>query len=128
MSTVDPTPHLLIVEDDPTNALIAATICERAGYATTLARNGLEALEHLKQRRFDLLLVDVQMPVMDGLTLVKRLRAEPATAELPIIAVTAKAGLTEQRQMLAAGMTAVITKPYHNRQLRQAIAEALEAS
>lgn len=125
MSTTPPKPRILVVEDDPTNALIAATICERIGCDVTVACNGHEALSLFDDQIFDLLLVDIQMPVMDGLTLARALRARPDGAGVPIIAVSAKAGVTDRHAMHAAGMDLVITKPYHNRQLKEAVNRAL---
>lgn len=118
-------PMILIVEDNPTNALIAVTICERAGYAATVACDGLEALARLEEGPYDLILTDVQMPRLDGLALVRRVRADARWVGLPIIAVTARANPAEHGAMHDAGIDQVITKPYHNRELREAIAEAL---
>lgn len=126
MSTTPPKPRILVVEDDPTNALIAATICQRIGCDVSVARNGHEALALFDERTFDLLLVDIRMPVMDGLALVRTLRARPEAAEVPIIAVTARAGADDRHQMREAGMDQVITKPYHNRQLKEAVNRALK--
>lgn len=118
---------ILIVEDNPTNALIAVTICQRAGYQTTVAGDGLEALMRLEEGPYALIVTDVQMPRLDGLAMVRRVRADARWAGLPIIAVTARANPAEHGAMLEAGIDVIITKPYHNRELREAIARALDA-
>jgi CheY-like chemotaxis protein len=125
MSTNASKPRILVVEDDPTNALIAATICQRAGWEVAVARDGQEALALFEATPFDLLLVDVQMPVMDGLTLARTLRRRADGAGLPLVAITARAGLSDHREIREAGFDAVITKPYHNQDLRAAVNRAL---
>ena len=126
MSTKVRQPAILVVEDDPTNALIAATICHRAGYAVQTADNGLAALARLEAQAFDLLLLDMRMPIMDGLELVRHLRADGRWRSVPVVAVTAKADPAEQQVMRDTGVDMVITKPYRNQQLRTAIASALD--
>lgn len=118
--------HILIVEDEPTNAEVAAVICQSAGHSVAFAAHGEEALTLLAQERFDLALVDVQMPVMDGLALTRVIRSTPDFADLPILGVTAKAGAHDQASMREAGMTGVVTKPYRNSTLRQAVQEVLD--
>lgn len=120
--------HILIVEDEPTNAEVAAVICQGAGHTVAFASHGVEALNLLERERFDIALVDVQMPVMDGLTLTRRIRARAEWASLPVLGVTAKAGASDQAAMWDAGMTAVVTKPYRNATLRQAIEDLLGAA
>lgn len=117
--------HILIVEDEPTNAEVAAVICQAAGHTVAFAAHGEEALALLAKERFDLALVDVQMPVMDGLALTRRIRAHPEWRHLPILAVTAKASAVDQGHMWEAGMSHVVTKPYRNSILRQAVEELL---
>lgn len=116
---------ILVVEDNATNALIAVTICARAGYEADVAFDGLEALERLEARRYDLILTDVQMPRLDGLDLVRRVRADERWATVPVIAVTARANPSEHCAMREAGIDRVLTKPYHNHELRDAIAQTL---
>ena len=118
--------HILIVEDEPTNAEVAAVICQSAGHSVVFASHGEEALALLKAERFDLALVDVQMPVMDGIALTRVIRATPDFADLPILGVTAKAGASDQATMREAGMTNVVTKPYRNSTLRQAVQEVID--
>ena len=83
--------YILIVEDDPVGAEVATVICEAAGHTTAHAANGREALERLAAERFDLALVDVQMPEMDGVTLTRIVRADAAYQHMPVLGCTAKA-------------------------------------
>lgn len=109
--------HILIVEDEPINAEVAAVICEGAGHTTRWALNGEEALRQLDEECFDLLLVDALMPVMDGLTFTRRVREMSRHAKVPIIGLTAKASQADLSEMLTAGMNQVLTKPYRNKEL-----------
>jgi CheY-like chemotaxis protein len=118
--------HILIVEDDPIGAEVATIICEAAGHTTVLALGGRQALERLAEAPFDLILLDVQMPELDGLTLTRLLRANPVHADLPILGCTATAGSEALAAMRAAGMTDVVTKPYRNATLRDAVANTLK--
>lgn len=120
--------HILIVEDDPVGAEVATVICEAAGHTTVHALNGRVALGLLAEARFDLVLMDVQMPELDGLALTRMLRADPAHAGLPILGCTAKAGTEAQQAMRDAGMDDVVTKPYRNATLRDAVAAMLARS
>ncbi|HEY9723016.1 MAG TPA: response regulator [Oscillatoriaceae cyanobacterium] len=117
--------HLLIVEDEPTNAELTAFICRRAGHSVRLAPNGLRALELLAAEKFDLAIVDVLMPVMDGLTLTHAVRMNARTADLPIVGLTALAGRDDLAALKQAGMTAVVAKPCRPEVILEAIAAAL---
>lgn len=117
--------HILIVEDEPTNAEMTAFICRRAGHSVRLAPNGLRALELLDAEKFDLAIVDVLMPLMDGATLARAVRMNPRTARLPIVGVTALAGRDDHAALLKAGMTAVVAKPCRAATILDAITAAL---
>jgi CheY-like chemotaxis protein len=86
-----PGQHVLLVEDHAVNRELARELLRIAGVAVTEAHNGLEALEKLEVRRYDAVLMDVQMPVMDGLEAVGAIRARPELEGLPVIAMTAHA-------------------------------------
>jgi CheY-like chemotaxis protein len=118
--------RILIVEDEVTNLEVASVICEAAGHEVSTARNGIEALERLEKQEFDAVLVDYLMPEMDGLALIQRLRAESKWRDLPLLAVTAMASNADQSAMMAAGANAVLTKPFKNRELINAIASVIE--
>ncbi len=122
MEWVKPTPHqmrILLVEDTPANQMLARAVLEHRGHVVEVANNGREALEQIRQRDFDLVLMDVQMPTMDGLTAAQLIRQLPSASqsELPIIAMTGNTGRQDHRQCLKAGMDACITKPMDATQL-----------
>ena len=117
--------HILIVEDDPVGAEVATVICRAAGHTTVHATDGRQALAMLESERFDLALVDVQMPELDGISLTRILRGMAAYDRLPVLGCTAKAGAEALAAMREAGMDDVVTKPYRNATLRDAIAGVL---
>ncbi|MEX0733755.1 MAG: response regulator [Steroidobacteraceae bacterium] len=103
---------VLLVEDNPTNQRVAEIFLERAGCDVVLAADGSEALAVLRDRRVDLVLMDVQMPVMDGLDATRHIRAEvPGGLRIPIVGLTASAMKEQVEACRAAGMDEVIAKP-----------------
>lgn len=105
--------RVLLVEDNEINQLIAAEVLQQAGLEVSIAKNGLEACAHIEKERFDVVLMDVQMPVMDGLEATRRIRANPRTSvRPPIIAMTAHAMARDRDRSLSAGMNDHITKPF----------------
>ncbi len=103
---------VLLVEDNPTNQRVAQLFLERAGCDVVLAADGGEALDVLRERRMDLVLIDVQMPVMDGLEATRRIRAEvTGGARIPIVGLTASAMKEQVEECRAAGMDDVLAKP-----------------
>jgi signal transduction histidine kinase/DNA-binding response OmpR family regulator len=104
--------RVLLAEDNEINAMLATTILEEAGFSVTLAVNGAEAVEAAAVGGYDLILMDVQMPVMDGLQATREIRsAEAGGPRTPIVALTANAMRSDQDACLAAGMDAFISKP-----------------
>jgi CheY-like chemotaxis protein len=105
--------RILVAEDNPTNQKVASSMLKRLGHHADLVGNGGEALDALKLLPYDLVLMDVQMPEMDGLEASRRFRAlERGTGRhLPIIAMTAHASLADRERCLDAGMDDFITKP-----------------
>jgi CheY-like chemotaxis protein/nitrogen-specific signal transduction histidine kinase/HPt (histidine-containing phosphotransfer) domain-containing protein len=103
---------VLLVEDNPVNQRVAQLFLERAGCDVVLAADGGEALEVLRERRMDLVLMDVQMPVMDGLEATRRIRTEvTGGARIPIVGLTASAMKEQVEACRAAGMDDVLAKP-----------------
>ncbi|AVV85224.1 sensor histidine kinase [Shewanella putrefaciens] len=102
---------VLLVEDNFINQQVATELLKSAGYEVVLADNGQVALDIIDSRPFDAVLMDIQMPVMDGLTAARALRERYSPEELPIIAMTAHAMSGDREKSLAAGMNAHITKP-----------------
>ena len=101
------------MEDNPVNQKLATLLLEKRGHSVVVAKNGLEAVERHKSGDFDLILMDVQMPEMDGLEATRVIRgSEHATGKrIPIIAMTAHAFKKDQQACLEAGMDAYVSKP-----------------
>jgi len=121
------TPVVLVVDDDEDNIRIISTMLLARGYEVRLARDGRGAIESIRQQRPDLVLLDVMMPVMDGMQVLDVIRAEPSMTSLPVILVTAK---TEDQDLLdgyRAGAQYYVTKPFTSRQLLYAVSLVLGA-
>jgi PAS domain S-box-containing protein len=120
--------HVLLVEDNKMNQRLATIVLQNLGFGITLASNGLEALEALDQSVPDIVLMDVQMPEMDGFEATRRIRnhPNPEIRKLPIIALTAHALHQDVAECLAVGMNAFVGKPFQSEQLYSKIMELLE--
>lgn len=103
--------HILVVEDNPTNQELARELLNLHGMKADIADNGLEALQYLKFRKYDGILMDCQMPVMDGYTATKHIRSMEEFSGIPIIAMTANALTGDKEKVLRAGMNDHIAKP-----------------
>jgi CheY-like chemotaxis protein/HPt (histidine-containing phosphotransfer) domain-containing protein len=103
--------NLLLVEDNEINQQVAQELLEGFGIKVTIAENGEEAIALLKREHFDVVLMDMQMPVMDGITATREIRKIPQLSNLPIIALTANVMVSEQKEFLEAGMNDHIGKP-----------------
>ncbi|MBK1838318.1 PAS domain S-box protein [Azospirillum sp. YIM B02556] len=104
--------HVLVAEDNEINRDIVVTMLHRAGHRVTAVEDGLQAVRLVEEGGFDLVLMDVQMPVMDGVTATRHIRAMPGEAAgLPIVALTGNVMPGHRAEYLAAGMTAYLTKP-----------------
>ncbi|MEP6873021.1 MAG: response regulator [Burkholderiales bacterium] len=103
--------RVLLVEDNPINQELALDVLSRAGVVVSIACNGQEALDMLAMQRFDGVLMDCQMPVMDGYAATRALRQRPELHDLPVIAMTANAMVGDRDKVLAAGMNDHIAKP-----------------
>ncbi len=120
-------PHILIVDDNATNRVVAQALCEMFGCTSETAEDGVEALEAVQERRFDLILMDIKMPRMDGVQATQAIRALTGPArDIPIVALTANADLDDARKYVASGMAAVVEKPIKPERLRMAMNLALE--
>ncbi|MES2126890.1 MAG: PAS domain S-box protein [Pseudomonadota bacterium] len=114
--------RILLVEDNNFNQQIGLEMLEEVGAVVCLANNGDEALDLLRKAAFDCVLMDVQMPVMDGLAATRAIRADPRLAGLRVIAMTATATSEDRARALDAGMDDFITKPVQPALLYQAVA------
>lgn len=121
------TPHILIVDDNATNRVVAQALCEMFGCTSETAEDGVEALEAVQERRFDLILMDIKMPRMDGVQATRAIRALTGPArDIPIVALTANADPDDAKKYLTIGMAAVVEKPIKPERLRMAMNLALE--
>ncbi len=122
-----PALSLLVAEDNPTNQMILGTMLRQLGHQVSIASNGIEACAMLRQGQYDLVLMDMQMPEMDGLAATRVIRAMPEPcAKVPIVAVTANALAGDRERCLAAGMNGFVTKPIEVGSLVAAMQAALD--
>ena len=122
-----PSLQVLLVEDNEINAILARKLLERQQHQVTWARNGQEALDLLRQQRFDLAFMDMYMPEMGGLQATEQIRQHEAGshAHLPIIAMTANALASDRDACLAAGMDGYVSKPINRQQLLEEMQRVL---
>jgi two-component system sensor histidine kinase/response regulator len=113
--------QVLLVEDNDFNQQVAQELLALIGVEVTLANDGREALEKVHQVRFDAVLMDLQMPEMDGYESARRMRQRPELVSLPIIAMTAHALLQEREKCLAIGMNDYVTKPIDPEELTRVL-------
>ena len=119
---------VLLVEDNAFNQQVGRELLQQAGAEVSVAGNGIEALEAMRRRRFDCVLMDVQMPVMDGLEATRRIRQDPQLAGTLVIAMTANAGVEDRARCLQAGMDEFLSKPVVPELLAATIARCLGRS
>jgi CheY-like chemotaxis protein len=103
--------RILLAEDDVRNIFALSRVLEPLGAHVDIARNGREAVDRVRKGDIDLVLMDIMMPVMDGLEAIREIRSGPEGDRLPIIAITAKAMADDRRQCLEAGANDYIAKP-----------------
>ena len=119
------TKHILVVEDQEDNRQILRDLLANAGYRLTEAENGEQALAAVEQQPQDLILMDIQLPVLDGYEATRRIKANPSLRTIPIIAVTSYALSGDEDKARAAGCDDFVPKPYSPRQLLIKIREYL---
>jgi len=106
---------ILVVEDNEANQMLVRAVLELEGYRVVLAGSASEVLERLQESWPDLILMDVQLPGEDGLSLTRRLKADPATAAIPVVALTAHAMTGDRELAMNAGCAGYISKPIDTR-------------
>jgi CheY-like chemotaxis protein len=121
------TDRILIVDDNVTNLKLVTYLMKSKGYEVTTAVDAETALEAVRTAKPRLILMDLQLPGVDGLELTKQLKSDPATREIIVIAVTAYAMKGDQDRAIAAGCDDYVTKPIDTRQLPETIARHLAA-
>lgn len=117
---------VLIVEDNEKNMKLARDVLQAKGYATLEAVTGEAGVQLAKERKPDLVLMDVQLPGISGIEALKQLRAEPATAAIPVIALTASVTPIDRTQITQAGFDAFLGKPIVLREFLDTVKRLLE--
>jgi CheY-like chemotaxis protein len=122
--------RILLTEDNAVNQRIASRLLEKEGHVVVVADDGAKALKACKENTFDLILMDVQMPVMDGIEATAAIRQTEKTTgqHIPIVAMTAHAMAGDRQRFLKAGMDGYVSKPIHSRELLEAIELVLSAA
>ena len=115
------TKSLLVVDDNPENLKLILMILASGGYELVTASDAIQALHAIEQRIPDLILLDLQLPGMDGLELTRRLKANPQTRSIPIVAVTAYAMKGDEAKARHAGCDGYLVKPVDKRLLREVV-------
>ena len=118
--------RILVVDDDENILSLERTILEQKGFAVTTADSGAEALEVLGKEDFDLVLLDVMMPEIDGFTVCRRIKEEPRTKEIPVIFLTAKGGGEALAEGFESGAIMYINKPFTANKLLTIVNTMLE--
>ena len=113
--------RILLVEDNELNQEVASTLLEDVGFVVDIAEHGAIALERVQQTTYDLVLMDMQMPVMDGVTATREIRRLPRLEQLPILAMTANVMAADRQRCFEAGMNDVVAKPIDLHELSAAL-------
>ncbi len=119
---------ILVVEDNPTNQMLTTSVLMRDGFETEVADCAEDALVCIKARRPDLILMDVQLPGMDGLTFTSSLRSVPEASGIPVVALTSHAMMGDRETALAAGCSGYMSKPIDTRTLSRDLRAILTES
>jgi len=121
-----PTSSLLIVDDNSVNRIVLSRYISKLGYQATLAENGRQALEKLQSEPFDLVLLDVQMPEMDGYQVLEHLKADPRLRDIPVIMISAVEELESVVRCIELGAQDYLPKPFNPVLLRARLSASLE--
>jgi CheY-like chemotaxis protein len=119
---------VLVAEDNTVNVVVVRTILERAGYEVKTASDGREAIVLLEREPFDLVLMDISMPGMDGVEATRRIREGElagAAPDIPVVAITAHSMQGDREQFLEAGMTDYLAKPFSKETMLEMVARLL---
>jgi DNA-binding response OmpR family regulator len=116
---------VLVADDDEDILLLISTVLEREGHEVIATRDGAEALAAALQRRPDLVVLDVAMPELDGLEVLRRLRADESTSDLPIVLLSARVQEDDVKRGFDNGANAYVQKPFSPRELTERVSELL---
>ena len=119
--------RILLIEDNAVNRRLAQFLLKSKGYEVWEATSAPEAFAALKERRPDLILMDIQLPEVDGLTATRHLKADPATQDIPVVAVTSYAMKGDETRALEAGCSGYVTKPIDKTLFLDTVARVLAA-
>jgi putative two-component system response regulator len=116
----------MVVDDDPDTVTVLAQYLQREGFATVEALSGADCLRLLGEQQVDVILLDLMMPEMDGFQVVRALKNNPATAEIPIIMITARDDIESRAEGMRVGVSDFLAKPVFRRQLANRIKSQLD--
>lgn len=119
-------PQILVVDDDPDTVSILARHLQREGFAALEAVSGAECIRLARENPIDVILLDLMMPEMDGFQVCRKLKEDPATAEIPVIMITARDDLDARAEGMRLGVSDFLAKPVFRRQLANRIRAQLE--
>jgi CheY-like chemotaxis protein len=119
--------RILVIEDNPSSLELSTLVLSGQGFLVDTATDGQQGLQKAKAQAYDLILMDVQLPGIDGLTVTRLLKADPRTAHTPIVALSARAMVGDEKEALEAGCSGYITKPIEVKNFVSVVTEYLEA-
>ena len=117
---------ILIVEDNEQNMILLRDVIKYQGYTVITARNGTDGIRLAREERPDLIIMDIQMPVMDGATAIKIVRSDPELQKIKVVACTSFAMSGDKERLLQAGFDDYLAKPLDVRQLREMVSRHLD--
>lgn len=120
-------PDVLIIDDDSRSIHLLELILGSRGYGVAVAHNGDEGLTLMRSRRFDLLVLDLMLPGMDGFEILRQIRADPQLADVPVIISSARAQATSKHQAAELGAAAYLTKPYRKAELLKIVESLIDS-
>ncbi len=121
-------PAVLVIEDDPRSVKLMELVLSSQGYQAVVARNGEEGLAAAKSRPFDVILLDLMLPEVDGFEVLRRLQADPELADIPVVITSARARPTTKDEAAELGADFYLTKPYRKAELLAVIASVVGES
>ena len=126
MEVANRVPQIMVVDDDPDTVSVLARHPQREGFAAIEAISGAECLRLVHEHRIDVILLDLMMPEMDGFQVCRSLKQDPATAEIPVIMITARDDLDARAEGMRLGVSDFLAKPVFRRQLANRIRAQLD--